>query len=114
MHWRFSHVDLEGPHGWKHLKAEKLAALLAQFKAWECLTDGELFNHHGNTPIASDSLDKPARDRLVELELDDQDGLWHLRMSGSERIWGFRAANSFSLLWWDPDHKVQEYKKKHT
>ncbi len=64
--------------------------------------------------VAFSSLIRRAQDRLVELKLDDFDGLWGLRFNGLQRLWGLRWDDCFYALWWDPDHKVCPAKLKHT
>lgn len=58
--------------------------------------------------IPLSSLCKDAQDRLVALELDDQDQLFRFRLSGMERLWGVLLPDDhmFYLLWWDGEHKV--------
>jgi hypothetical protein len=75
---------------------------------------GQLVTRFGNHKMDVGLLEKDARDRLVELRLDDLDELWSLRLSAQERVWGVITLNVFSLLWWDPEHTVYEVKKKHT
>lgn len=75
---------------------------------------GQLVSRYGNHKMEVADLDKEARDRLVEIDLDDLDELWSLRLSGRERVWGTITRNVFSLLWWDPEHTVYPVSKKYT
>ena len=61
-----------------------------------------------------ESLSRDAQARLEYLKRDDVDGLWCVRLSGLERVWGTRRGPVFNLLWWDPDHTVCPSHKKHT
>ena len=50
-----------------------------------------------------------AYQRLVDLELDDfSTDLFRFRLSGKERLYGFRieAEAMFYMLWYDPHHKI--------
>ena len=67
-----------------------------------------------NHTVAVTSLCKEAQDRLLDIQLDDQDALVSLRFGSRERAWGFREKNYFFLIWWDPEHKVCPSFKKHT
>ena len=69
---------------------------------------------NGSHPVALNDLDKTARDRLAELNLDDIDHLYSLRLSGTERVWGILDRSILKVLWWDPDHQVCPAAKKHT
>lgn len=51
-------------------------------------------------------LCKEARDRLVEIQLDDIDELFRFRFTGPQRLWGCQCNQHFVVLWWDPDHQV--------
>lgn len=59
-----------------------------------------------NHQIPVKQLGKAARDRLMQLGFDDFDSLLSLRVTKTERIWGVKATNGISLLWWDPEHTV--------
>ncbi|MFF1635927.1 hypothetical protein [Leifsonia sp. NPDC058248] len=61
---------------------------------------------HKFIPVAH--LCKEARDRLEEIELDDQDRLFRFRLGNLKRLWGVILPDDhmFYLLWWDENHKV--------
>lgn len=59
---------------------------------------------HITYPVAD--ICKEAQDRLVEIERDDIDLVFRFRLGGRERLFGTRAGPLFSLLWWDPTHKI--------
>lgn len=69
------------------------------------MTYGEIEGRQ-NHQIPVKQLGKAARDRLMQLGFDDFDSLLSLRVTQTERIWGVKAANGISLLWWDPEHTV--------
>ena len=60
----------------------------------------------GSHPIPIAQLDKLARDRLSEIEQDDLDELFSLRLTGEKRIWCIRNEMVMRVLWWDPSHQV--------
>lgn len=49
---------------------------------------------------------KPAQVRLSELNMDDHEQIYSLRLTGTQRIWGIRQQNYFRLLWFDFDHDI--------
>jgi hypothetical protein len=113
--WRFSMLDLKGPWGWKDFSGAVHATQLSEkATGWESMKEGEFFGPGGNKLIPIGNLCAEAQRRLEELELDDHDGLWELRLSGKPRLWGLRSGHVFYPLWWDPKHTVCPSKKKHT
>ena len=44
--------------------------------------------------------------RLCDLEKEDLDELYSLRLSGKKRIWGIKESNLLWFLWWDPEHEI--------
>ena len=68
--------------------------------------------HHYLSPS---SLSKEAKQRLEELELDDEiDNLFSFHLKGKSRIIAIKHANIAKLFWFDPEHQVAPSKKKHT
>lgn len=65
-----------------------------------------LSNPTRDHPIAVGKLCKEARQRLMDLKLDDVEALFRFRFTGLQRLWGIRDRNVFQVLWWDPEHKV--------
>jgi hypothetical protein len=111
--WGLSYVDLIGPWGWSKVAVEALDHVLRFMHSLEAMRPGEVFGPR-NKRVALGTLCPEARKRLEELELDDLDALWELRVSGRERIWGHRDANVFYPIWWDPRHEVCPSSKRHT
>ena len=72
-----------------------------------------------HSPISPDydeydveSLPPPVKDRLALLKIDTS-RLAHIRVTGEKRLWAVPPDedNVVFLVWWDPDHKVQEWNK---
>ncbi|MNJ98101.1 hypothetical protein D3C87_158630 [compost metagenome] len=59
-----------------------------------------------NHQVEVKDLIKEAKNRLVELNLDDHQELYSLRLTGTQRIWGIRLQNYLKLLWFDFNHKI--------
>jgi hypothetical protein len=111
--WGFSFVDLGGPWGWSKIEPKVLGHVLGFFHNLEALRPSEVFGSR-HKRVEPDALCPEAKRRLGEIELDDLDCLWELRVSGLERIWGHRDGHVFYPIWWDPLHEVCPSKKKHT
>ncbi len=83
-------------------------------KSYSTMTWGQIEqDRHRDHVVSMDSLIKEARDRLIELQLDDYP-LMRFRFDGLKRLYGIRTGRFFQVLWWDPQHKVCPSQKKHT
>lgn len=114
LKWSFSVVDLHGPFGWSVCDVatfqKKLANKVHHFETmyWREI-EGPA--HHA---IGKDSLSKEANTRLNQINQNDVDSLFSLRLQGQERLIGIRDRDYFRILWWDPHHKVCPSTKRHT
>ena len=113
QYWSFKHFDGDGPFGW-YLCQETVLWLLDILKDrqginWNHLTQG---NKSHNIPVVD--LEKNAQQRLAQLQLDDYEELFSMRITGKQRIFGIRDRNIFHVLWWDPNHQVCLSHKKNT
>ena len=61
-------------------------------------------------------LHSNAQQRLVKLQLDDEDHLLSIHVHGGVRAWAVRVGTTpiARLLWWDPDKEVYPTSKRHT
>lgn len=111
--WRFGILDYDGgPRrrrwSWLHLDDDqrtvlKMLATMEQ-RTWdEAAGTG---NVGTCKRIPAEDLCRDAQHRLVDLELDDQVGLWEIRVTSRARLWGVRLDAVFYVLWWDPNHEV--------
>ena len=103
--WRFSVCDKGGPFGWPALTDPKFKEVHDKLHEFETKNWPEL-HAGGSHPIATDRLEKPARDRLGAIGQDDIDELMSFRLTGTNRIWCIHDRNIMRVLWWDPDHQV--------
>jgi hypothetical protein len=105
--WRVSSIDWGGPFGWSGLSDPGLLReLIERLRAFESMSWTSVEQSSGSHNVAVDRLCKEARDRLADLQQDDIDELFSLRITGRRRAWGFREAEVLRFLWWDPEHKV--------
>jgi len=104
LSWRFSICDREGPFRWE-LTPDDAHSVMARLAEFETKTWAEI-EATGSHRIECQSLDKPARDRLVEIGQDDLDELMSFRMNGACRVWCIADNALMRVLWWDPQHQV--------
>jgi hypothetical protein len=106
--WRLGQVDLGGEWGWRNLASDHLATLHSHLVAFEAETFSDLKRNRRAKSVPVDHLCREAQDRLIELERDDTEQLWELRIptTDSWRAWGLVDGAVFYFIWWDPDHTV--------
>jgi hypothetical protein len=99
---------MHDPYGWHEIKKEKLVEVCKKLGELEASTWSEIFvtRKKQNHSVSVAQLSKEAKDRLKELKLDEHEELISLRLSGPERVWGYRYMGALTLLWWDPGHQV--------
>lgn len=116
--WKLCHIDFDGPWNWFNLNnRKKIQEVIKKMKNFETMLWGELKRARRNSPchpIPRENLCSKAKQRLIDLKLDDIDDLYELVMNGKNRIWGIKQAEIICLLWWDPDHSVYPVKKRNT
>lgn len=108
--WRIGRMEFVDPFGWHVVSGDGLHLIRERLKAFESMTWNEILIHgkKQNHSVAISDLCKDARDRLSDLYRGnlDLDELISLRLTGGERVWGIREEAVFSILWWDPHHRV--------
>lgn len=113
--WHLGLLDKDGPHGWHQCHSIAFwNDLLPRLKSFESMKWSEITGNTGSHFIRLDQIEKSAIDRLVELQLDDIEEIYSLRISGACRIFGIMDRSTLKLIWYDPDHKVCLSRKKHT
>ena len=117
--WRLGRVDLYGEWGWLKIKdAKVLLHIIGRLRGFESTTWGEIEkkkNSGGgkqNHPIPIDRICRDALKRLEEINLDDIDELYQLRIGSKQRLWGIRDNEALKILWWDPKHTVYPVQKR--
>ena len=111
--WRLSDTDRGGNWGCSLsiLDDSKAKEIIRKLRDYDSMTWADLKGRNSHT-IPTNKISKEAKDRLLEIEKDDVDLLFSIRISGKERLWGVREGSVFNILWWDPEHKVYPCKKK--
>jgi hypothetical protein len=114
--WRISKLQMAPPWGWHEIVSGDALSICEKLASYEEKTWNEIIvkSSYWNHRMECRNLCKEARERLAELNLDDLEFLVSLRLSSTERVWGFLEHNVLNLLWWDPEHKVYPVEKKNT
>jgi len=108
--WQFSLLDCEGSWSWEAIDTE----ILKKLGNFETRTWGEIEGNkeEGSHLVKVDDCPNPlVKERLKQLELDDIDELFSLRLSGKERIFGILDGFILKILWYDSEHKIWFTKK---
>lgn len=112
--WRTSSADLDGEWGWSKVEIKLLfQEIIPKLQNYETMTWGQIEGKESHF-IDVDKCSKEAQKRLEELELEDLEELFSLRIGSRKRIWGRLKSSIFQILWWDPEHQVYPVKKKRT
>jgi hypothetical protein len=61
-------------------------------------------------------LEAAAQADITKRKLSERfnETMFRFRLSGEQRLWGFRNGRVFHIVWWDPDHQVYPTEKSHT
>lgn len=112
--WQFHRCDMDhGTWGWSTLDSSEFLKVLQFLRGIETMTWAEIMraaggrshgNNHHSIPV--DGLCKEARQRLIELQLDEFDEVFSLRVDARKRIFGIRDGRVLRIIWHDPNHSV--------
>lgn len=111
--FRAEQIDKTGPWGWDNFDSSQIQEVFQKLFESQKLTWHDLRNN-GSHAVNRIDLCADAQKRLTQIQKDDLDQLFSLRLTGRKRIWGIKEGNIFWLLWWDPNHEVCPSNKKHT
>lgn len=112
--WRFSGVDKNGPFSWAALEdPAEYKAVIESLSDMEPMNEAEL-GKNGCHFIPVKDISKDAKNRLIELQLDDLDELYSFRVMGAVRVFGIHRTHYMRVLWYDPKHGVCPAPKKNT
>ncbi len=107
--WSITIFDVDGP--WGRELCDRDGAIwneiFPKLRAYESMTWSQITtNKKRDHSVSVGGISKAARDRLIELNLDDIESLFRFRLTGKIRVWGIREGRIFRLLWWDPEHEI--------
>ena len=115
--WSIQHFDIQSDWGKGRIEvpAHLWDDLFVKLRNYESMTWGEIMKDKDhNHSVAVTQLIPEAQERLKQLNQDDVDSVFRLRLSGKQRVWGIRDRQILKLLWWDPEHEICPSVKKHT
>jgi hypothetical protein len=98
-------MDWAGPFGWHDVEGGTLRFVADKLANFETMTWAEIEGRE-NHQVPCGNLCREARRRLEELEQDDLEELFSLRLTSANRVWGIKDRYILRLLWWDPNHAV--------
>jgi hypothetical protein len=118
MQWTVEHRDCEGawlsgtPRQWSD--ADWNDSIQPKLLEWAKLTwaeidslvtgnDGKRHKMHHSMPV--EAILEEAQYRLIELEKLEET-MFRFRLGNLPRLWGFRRAAEFHVLWFDPNHEI--------
>jgi hypothetical protein len=125
-HFCFKFADRGTQNAWKFKPSENHAPPLVDFicemakLTWAKIEEQRVGTkggyHRRNHSQAITKLTAAAQKDLMKRKLPDKfdDTMFRFRLSGEQRLWGFRNGHVFHVVWWDPDHKVYPTEKSHT
>jgi hypothetical protein len=86
----------------EHLSKEWIVQMLKQFKVLGGISWDEIAKYGG---LGWDCVPQHRMKYQIPKSLGRTE-LYHIKISGKSRVWGFREGDSFQLVWFDPEHKV--------
>jgi hypothetical protein len=108
--YRLGNIDHEGNWGWNNLRScwKKVLGQLdhIQTMTWNEIlkADGGRSSGTNSHPLKVSELNKCAIQRLQELEQNDLDEIFSLRVGGKDRVYGIKHGKFLDILWFDNDH----------
>lgn len=117
-HFCFHYADRATQEAWKFKPSEGHAPALVDFicemarltwaeiEAQRLGSKGSRHRRHHSQEIRS--LASAAQKDITKRKLSEvfDDTMFRFRLTGEQRLWGFRKRNVFHIVWWDPDHQV--------
>lgn len=105
--WGFITCDQDGAWAFSHDRLGEVfwTDIFPKLRELESMTWGQITinakkqNHSMNI----DSLNKVARDRLIQLHIEAE-SILSLRLGGTLRLYGFMVGSAYNILWYDDDH----------
>lgn len=102
--WQIGRIDDGGRWGWRTIgKGRWEKEILPKLRNFETMTWAEIENASGgrkrgsnNHFINVNTIIKDAKERLSDLQMDDIDQLFSLRLAGKTRLYGKRIGRVFS------------------
>lgn len=109
--WKFSKHDKSTTEF--HIKKGLDVELFEKLVDYEGYKWNDIITTSGgnNHFIQASSLNKEARSYCERFQIEE---VMSLRLTGKKRLFGTMSQNVFSIIWYDPEHKICPSIKKHT
>lgn len=118
--WRFERCD-DSHCDWCVTQNDNFQFIISKLMLFEGMTWDELLkatggkksgNKHHFIPISDYS--KEAQKRAEELHLDVYEELFSISLEGAKKLFGILDDGVFHIVWYDHEHEICPYTKKHT
>lgn len=109
--WRFGLQDRGGDFPWVAITETDQVDVIRRMAEFEKMTVQQMKQGGSHHIVPFEKFATPIFQRLRALELDDFDALCSFRVTGTKRFWCIKLENIYSVLWWDPEHKVYPVSK---
>ena len=118
--WQLNRIDNKGKWGWKEIGKNRwendILPKLCNFErmTWPEIEQASGGRSSGNNShfVNKNNLSKMARERLEELQIDDVDQVYSLRLTGKTRIIGKRIGSIMQIIWFDFNHEVIDMRNR--
>ncbi|MEP7220658.1 MAG: hypothetical protein ABI876_17160, partial [Bacteroidota bacterium] len=94
--WGLQLLDFDGPWCWKKMDSNKLLNIVQKLRDFETMQWSSIEGKNSHA-VSVQELCKDAQKRLEDIQQDDTEELFSLRLSGTERIWGVRLGRILRL-----------------
>ena len=120
--WQIGRIDGGGIWGWRTIGKgrweKEILPKLCNFESmtWAGIEEASGGRKSGNNShfVNVDTLSRAAKKRLRDIEMDDIDQLFSLRLAGKIRLYGKRIGRVFQIIWFDFNHEICPSKKRNT
>lgn len=111
--WAFKKMDTEHPR-WAIGSCDSVyESIITKLRDYEGMTWQEIMSASGGRSSGTNNhfedvadLCKEARDRMIELHMEDVDRIFSLRLTSKERLYGILEEGIFFVIWHDPNHEI--------
>lgn len=110
--WSFREFDDYGEWSSGQQRPAPFRKIAGKLKSFEHMTVSMVRSNSHKHRVQGFCPD--AQERLRQLRREDYGELWSLHLTGKQRLWGVWDRNTFSVIWWDPEHKVYPVKRRGT
>lgn len=111
--WSFRRIDMTHPRWSIKSCGDIYGKIITKLRDFEGMTWQDIISASGGRSHDTNShfedvanLCKEARERILELHMEDEDRLFSLRLTAMERLYGILDGRTFFIIWYDPGHEI--------